>query len=145
MTNPLFMCWLALALLAEPCVGASASEPRTFRTDDFPPKLENLSYPNARSIVLGNGWKPQAGHCASGMASLNIGIGGAPEVPTKSFCRPYPEIKSCNVYMTSCTMHFQKAERCLELVAESDDNNTPLDPVSNLRVYSVSFRKSRCR
>ena len=69
-----------------------------------PLKLEGLSYPAARQLIVGYGWLPLQGECGGGASSNET-------------CRDYPEIGNCaGTGIGLCDMTFARKDRCLLVV-----------------------------
>ncbi len=101
-----------------------ASYPAVSRTAG-PAKLEGMEYDNARSVILGYGWKPFPGEC-NGVS--------------EETCKKYPEIKSCqSVAPGYCAMSFVKRASCLSVLTLE----APPGPERDTFVQSVNFH-ARC-
>jgi hypothetical protein len=95
--------------------GAAVSRPTS------PSKLEGMDYDQARSVILGYGWKPFSGEC-NGVS--------------KNTCKTYPEINSCQgVAPGYCAMSFAKQDRCLSILTLE----APPGPNKDTIVQSVTF------
>ncbi len=94
-------------------------------------RLEDMSYPDAREVILGMGWTP---------AGENCGGGGTGETT----CADFPEIDYCSgVEMGYCAMTFRRANRCLSVLTTE---GPPERSVSGRPfVKDVSFRKGPCQ
>jgi hypothetical protein len=63
-----------------------------------------MSYPKARRVILGYGWKPKAGNCSGGGTTVSI-------------CKKYPEVGNCSGTGAGyCDMTFTRRRRCLRII-----------------------------
>lgn len=93
-------------------------------------RLEDMTYPDAREVILMLGWIPAGEDCGGG------GTG-------ETTCADFPEIDYCSgTGMGYCTMTFRRRDRCLDVLTtegppERGVTGTPY-------VKDVSFRKGPC-
>ena len=93
-------------------------------------RLEDMTYPEAREVILGMGWIPAGDDCGGG------GTG-------ETTCADFPEIDYCSgVEMGYCDMAFRRGNRCLDvLTTEGPPERGVADRPF---VKDVSFRKGPC-
>lgn len=93
-------------------------------------RLEDMSYPDAREVIVGMGWIPAGEDCGGG------GTG-------ETTCADFPEIDSCSgVNEGYCAMTFRRGDRCLDVLTTE---GPPERGVSHRPyVKEVSFRKGPC-
>lgn len=93
-----------------------------------PAKLEGMNYDEARSVVIGFGWKPFATEC------------GGPPVD-KATCTRYPELGYCQGNGRGfCGLTFAKAHRCLYLTTVE----SPPGVGASTIIYNVRFDRGAC-
>jgi hypothetical protein len=94
-------------------------------------RLEDMTYPEARKVILALGWIPAGEDCGGG------GTGAAT-------CTDFPEIDSCSgTGVGYCAMTFRRRDRCLDVVTTE---GAPERGVADRPfVKDVSFRKGPCR
>jgi hypothetical protein len=95
-----------------------------------PAKLEGMSYPKARRVVLSYGWKPLLGECIGGGTSDDI-------------CKRYPEIGNCSgTGLGFCDLYFinkNNKKRCLTLITVGGP------PGADSVVQDVIFSNAPCQ
>lgn len=93
-------------------------------------RLEDMSYPDAREVILRMGWIPAGEDCGGG------GTG-------ETTCADFPEINYCSgVEQGYCDMAFRRGDRCLDVPTTE---GPPERGVSDgPYVKDVSFRKGPC-
>lgn len=93
-------------------------------------RLEDMTYPEAREVILGMGWIPAGEDCGGG------GTG-------ETTCADFPEIDYCSgVEQGYCDMAFRRGDRCLDVLTTE---GPPERGVSHRPyVKEVSFRKGPC-
>lgn len=102
--------------------GATAGLP------DTPARLEGMNYDEAKSIIIGFGWKPFVTEC------------GGPPVDHAT-CARYPELGYCQgVERGFCGMTFTKADRCLHVTTVE----SPPGQGGYTVVYRVHFSRGAC-
>jgi len=93
-------------------------------------RLEEMSYPDARALILALGWIPDGEDC---------GGGGTDETT----CADFPEINYCSgVGLGYCDIAFRRADRCLDVLTTE---GPPERGVAHRPyVKDVNFRKGPC-
>jgi hypothetical protein len=94
-------------------------------------RLEDMTYPEARKVILALGWIPEGEDC------VGAGTGEAT-------CTDFPEIDSCSgTGVGYCAMTFRRGDRCLDVLTTE---GAPERGVADRPfVKDVSFRKGPCR
>jgi hypothetical protein len=94
------------------------------------PKLERMTYKQARPIILGYGWKPFP------PAACPMSVDGRA-------CAQFPEIGSCSgVDPGYCGMTFSLGKRCLYVVTRGGPPEAGVE--TDTQVDSVAFRPAPC-
>ncbi|MEQ1496334.1 MAG: hypothetical protein ABL912_11335 [Novosphingobium sp.] len=93
------------------------------------PRLEGMQYDQARTIILGYGWRPLIGRCGGGVADSGI-------------CSRYPETGYCTLTgFGYCTMVFIRGKKCLTLLTVG---GPMFDRRSETTVKDVTFSRAPC-
>lgn len=139
---------LLLALLLAACSGADERVPDpppteavvetpaptpapAYAADSKKVRLEDMTYPDARAVILKLGWIPAGEDCGGG------GTG-------ETTCADFPEIDYCSgTGMGYCTMTFRRRDRCLYVTTTEGPPKRGL--TDSPFVKDVSFRKGPCR
>lgn len=109
---------IVLLLASSPVIAGSATKPA---------KLEGMDYDQARTVILGYGWKP-----------FPRGCGGLVD---ESTCVRYPELGYCQgTGRGFCGMTFMKGGRCLYLTTVE----SPPGQGGYTVVYEVHFGRGSC-
>lgn len=95
-----------------------AASPRTLReifgSADAAPRLEDMTYLDARKVILDLGWQPLGGPCEG--------------IINDAVCAAFPEIGNCSgTGLGYCDMTFRRGDRCLVVVTTggSPDRSQP--------------------
>jgi hypothetical protein len=92
--------------------------------------VEEMSYLDARKIILGKGWVPLQGPCSGFTANDS--------------CSDFPEVGYCQgTGLAHCDMNFRRGERCLVVVTTGGYPN-PAYPEDSL-VQWVRFHDAPCK
>ena len=93
-------------------------------------RLEDMSYPQAREVIIAMGWIPAGDGCSGFVAG-------------DTTCSDFPEIDSCSgTGMGYCAMTFRRGDRCLDVLTTegAPERGVTDSPFVN----DVSFRKGPC-
>jgi hypothetical protein len=94
---------IAAILLTFSLPNLTFSSPAVAASKTEPPPLEGMTYPKARRVILGYGWKPKSGNCNAGT--------------TAGLCKKYPEVGNCSGTGAGyCDMTFTRKRRCLRII-----------------------------
>ncbi|WP_066525251.1 hypothetical protein [Erythrobacter sp. CCH5-A1] len=93
-------------------------------------RLEDMTYSDARAVILSLGWSPLEGPCIGGGAG-------------EAACSDFPEIGNCSgTGVGYCDMTFRREDRCLTVVTTggAPDRTDP----EGVAVEWVRFSKASC-
>lgn len=94
-------------------------------------RLVDMTYPEAREVIVGMGWIPAGNGSCSGW------------VPGDNTCADFPEIDDCSgTGMGYCAMTFLRGDRCLDVL--TIEGRPKRGVTDSPFVNDVSFRKGPC-
>lgn len=93
-------------------------------------RLEDMTYPEAREVIIAMGWIPAGDGCSGFIAG-------------DTTCSDFPEIDSCSgTGMGYCAMTFRRGDRCLDVL--TTEGSPQRGVTDHPFVNDVSFRKGPC-